>query len=412
MPTTTARPGLPALILGKHITALGTLRVLARHGVDTRCVERASDMITRSRWYRPAEPTLAETSDSAVLAAYLAGLALPRAVLIACNDRWTAAVAGLPPEVRVRFPASLGPRELVEQFIDKDRFRLLVERLGLPAPRTIPISTPEDLKRASDADLASGFLKPTDSVANNKTFGTKGFFVHSPVEARRIVEAGEAAGVEFMLQEFIPGGPANTILIDGFVDRHGTVKALLARRRVRMYPPLLANTCCGVTIRLEEVEDAVAVVRRLVGAVGWRGIFNVEFKYDPRDGRHKLIELNPRPFWMVAGVAAAGVDLPWMAYLDAQELPVPAATAYQVGRYGLYEMVDASSIAHALLSGRRPDGPVLRPWLRGDHAAFWPSDPMPGLADAARVISNRAAQMLGRRPRPGPARDAARDATT
>jgi predicted ATP-grasp superfamily ATP-dependent carboligase len=395
--TTAAGPGLPALILGKHITALGALRVLARHGVDTRCVEATSDMITRSRWYRPAERTLTETSDSAVLASYLEGLELPGAVLIACNDKWTAAVAGLPPGIRARFPASLGSRDLVEQFIDKGRFRALVERLGLAAPTTIPVASVDDLRRASDADLAGGFLKPTDSATHNRSFGTKGFFVTSIDEARRVVEAGQVAGVEFMLQEYIPGGPSHTVIVDGFIDRHGALKGILARRRVRMYPPRLANTCCGVTVALHDVEEAVTNATRLVTEVGWRGIFNVEFKYDPRDGHFKIIEMNPRPFWMVAAVASAGVDLPWMAYHDAQDLPAPPAAGYQVGRYAVYETVDASSIVHALMARRRPDGPVLRSWLLGDHAAFWPSDPLPGLADLASVIAGKAAEMRGRR---------------
>ena len=45
-----------------------------------------------------------------------------------------------------------------------------------------------------------------------------------------------------------PGEPAKTILIDGFVDRTGKIPGMVARRRVRMDPPRLANTCSDVTI--------------------------------------------------------------------------------------------------------------------------------------------------------------------
>ncbi len=45
-----------------------------------------------------------------------------------------------------------------------------------------------------------------------------------------------------MLQEWIPGNMSKTILIDGFVDREGTIKTIVARRRVRMDPPRIANT--------------------------------------------------------------------------------------------------------------------------------------------------------------------------
>jgi predicted ATP-grasp superfamily ATP-dependent carboligase len=198
-----------------------------------------------------------------------------------------------------------------------------------------------------------------------------------------------------MLQEWIPGEPSATILIDGFVDRTGRVRGIQPRRRVRMDPPRLANTACSVTIPLAEVEGPLATTRRLLASVGYRGIFNVEFKLDARDGAWKIIEVNPRAFWMVAHVAAAGLDLPWMAYLDALELPVPPQTRYQLGRYGHYELPDAASIIRAVAHGRRPDGSVLRPWLLGDHAMFWWSDPVPGLLDFRNAVVRRAIGAIG-----------------
>ena len=44
--------------------------------------------------------------------------------------------------------------------------------------------------------------------------------------------------------------------------------------------------------------------------VGYRGIFSVEFKLDARDGHYKIIEVNPRPFWLIGHIARAGIDLP------------------------------------------------------------------------------------------------------
>jgi hypothetical protein len=85
---------VPVLILGKHITALGVLRVLAARAIETYGVDATSDIIVRSRWYRPAERTLPETADSDELAGFLQSLHVPRAVLIACSDTWTRSVAG------------------------------------------------------------------------------------------------------------------------------------------------------------------------------------------------------------------------------------------------------------------------------------------------------------------------------
>ena len=379
----------PVLIFGTHIAALGVLRVLARRGIPAFVVDDTANIITRSRWYRPAERTLPETSDPAVLAGYLESLDLPEAVLIPCSDRWALAVAGLPAELRQQFPASIAPHDAVASFVDKDRFQALVARLGLPRPRSIPIARPADLELATDEDLANGFLKPTKSQRHNQLFKSKGSFVGSRDEAKRLVEEAAAAGITFLLQEWIPGDMSRTFLIDGFVDRAGAITAMAARRRVRMDPPRLANTCCDVTIPLADVAACMPALRTLLDAVAYRGIFNVEFKLDARDGRFKIIELNPRPFWLIGHIAQAGVDLSWMSYLDAQELPVPMLPPYEVGRFGMYEIPDATAIARALRAGRRPEGSVSGPWLRGDRALFWWRDPVPAVAGIAGIIGRR-----------------------
>ncbi|HET9085691.1 MAG TPA: hypothetical protein VFN41_14940 [Candidatus Limnocylindrales bacterium] len=396
MSTATGSFSTPVLIFGPHIAALGVLRALNRRGIPTYVVDETSNVIVRSRWYRAPKKTLRETSDPTVLAEYLRSLDIPRAVLIACSDTWALAVAGLPDDVRARFPSSIAPHDAIERFVDKDRFRALTDELDLPRPRSTPINDVDDLARLSDEELAAGFLKPTESQANNRVFRTKGFFIESREHARGLIEEGAAAGVTFMLQEYIPGDTSRTFLIDGFVDRHGTISALVARRRLRMDPPRLANTCSDVTIPLGEVEGCLPALRTLLEAVRYRGIFNVEFKYDVRDGRFKIIELNARPFWLIGHITTAGADLSWMSYADAQEMPIPALDRYQIGRYGLYEIPDATAIARAIGSGRRPYGPVLKPWLTGDKALFWWSDPMPALGGLGQAVVRRASRAVDR----------------
>ena len=219
MAQTSPTPPIPVLIFGAHIAALGALRVLSKRGIQCYVVDDTTNIIARSRWHRATKPTLAETSDPKVLATFLRALDLPRAVLLPCSDQWALAVAGLPADLRERFPTSLPPSEAVEHFVDKDKFRLLADRLDLPRPRTLVINGPADLDLASDDDVSNGFLKPTESHLHNRRFGTKGFFIHSREQALRLVEQATASGITFLLQEWIPGGPSHTILIDGFVDR-------------------------------------------------------------------------------------------------------------------------------------------------------------------------------------------------
>ena len=62
----------------------------------------------------------------------------------------------------------------------------------------------------------------------------------------------------------------------------------------------------------------------------------------------------------------------------------------------MYEILDAAAIGRALVSRRRPDGPVLKPWLAGDKALFWWSDPMPAVGALGQLVSRRLGRVIGR----------------
>ena len=80
---------------------------------------------------------------------------------------------------------------------------------------------------------------------------------------------------------------------------------------------------------MQEVVDAGL---RFLRGLGFHGISQVEFKRDPRDGRFKLMEINPR-LWQWHGLAAAcGVDLPLIAYRDLTGEPRRAGLDERVGQ--------------------------------------------------------------------------------
>jgi D-aspartate ligase len=151
-----------------------------------------------------------------------------------------------------------------------------------------------------------------------------------------------------------------------------------------------------VTIPLADVSGCIPALHTVLSAVNHRGVFNVEFKFDARDGQFKIIEVNPRPFWLIGHIAKAGLDLPWMSYLDASDMPIPVPAAYQIGRYGMYEIPDATAIVRAWRHLRRPDGPVLRMWLTGDRALFWWRDPLPAVSGMWQILARRLGRLAGR----------------
>jgi D-aspartate ligase len=325
---------VPALILGGvSTTTLGVMRGLGRQGIPAYTVGAGSSFVSRSRWHRrlpgPSDRTL--TAES--LHDFLAALPFDRMVLFPCSDPWLAAVGALEPQLAARFPASLASAETLDILLDKARFATVLAHLGLPHPRTVPIEPSDPPSTFPDWALTGAFLKPRNSDAFRQRFGVKARRFADLREAMTLVAEAGRYGIGLVLQEYVPGPPTRHCMVEGFVDRSGSVRGRLARQRLRMYPTDFGDSVWMVTVPLATVAPALETLDRLFTRLGYRGIFEAEFKLDERDGQWKLLEVNARPWGFIAFAARCGLEVCTMAYRDALGLPVDPVVEYTVGRH-------------------------------------------------------------------------------
>jgi predicted ATP-grasp superfamily ATP-dependent carboligase len=373
---------VPAVILGSHLSALAVLRALGARGIPTHLLARRGDVAARSRFATPLAPVEAE--DVGTLQTALDRSDLDTAVLFPCSDDWLEAVAALPSPVAEAYPASIVAPDVVATLTRKDLFARAAVAFDVPHPRTIEVRDEDDLAAISEVG-STWFLKPCDSQAFHRRFRTKGFPVADVGRAAELLGRAEAAGLAVVLQEVVPAPPSGHVFLDGFVDREGRVRAMLARRRIRMFPPDLGNSTDTVTVPLADVAPAAEGLRRILDGLGYRGLFDAEFVLDDRDGVFRIIEINARPWWQLELAAAARLDLVGMAYDDALGRPVRDANGYRVGARWINPIPDV----RARLAGRssRIDAPARRdPWLRANHGVFRLDDPMPGFAELIRTL--------------------------
>lgn len=376
---------VPAIVLGSSVGSLGVVRALHALHIVTHVIAPRRSMTARSRGVMvPAGGwNVDRTTDS--LRRFLHERGLEAGVLFPCDDGWLDVVARLVGEDMRTHPSSVPPPDAVRSLADKWIFAQALERLGIPRPATIEVRSLEDLAIIEARDRSSYFLKPRDSQRFTEEFGEKGIVLDDPPSATRRLEQALASGHELLAQEWVAGPPRNHVFLDGFVDRHGRIAGLLARRRIRMYPRRLGNSTDTVTIPLREVEDAVGSLRRLFQALRYRGVFDAEFKRDVETGVHKIIEVNARTWWQIELTRAAGIDVVGMAYLDALGMDVAPARRYRIGRRWVHTFPDI----RARLQGQRadplPDVPRHDGWFRARHAVFRWSDPRPGLSELARA---------------------------
>jgi D-aspartate ligase len=384
---------VPAIVLGSGVTAVGVIRSLREHGVKTLVAAREG-IATRARGITLLPDVTEAKSTPSLLPELLARLDLAAAVLMPCDDDWIRAVVGSWEEVSSVFHPTIPEPSVIERLIDKDAFARTVEEVGVPHPRTFEVTSIDDLDRLSDAEFGSFFLKPCDSQRFTRRFHRKAFPLGDRDQARGFLEGALADGHRLLAQERIPGPPEQHVFVDGYRARSGTVLGVLARRRLRMFPPRFGNSTDSVTIPLSEARDAVDSALALLEAIGFHGMFDAEFKLDARTGRHTIIEVNVRPWWQLELSRAAGIDVAWLAYRDALGQTVPPVDGYRIGRRWVHTFPDL----RARLAGGAVRVPNVRKesWFTARHAVIALSDPGPGLGELARVAHIAAGVVMRR----------------
>jgi predicted ATP-grasp superfamily ATP-dependent carboligase len=361
-----------AVVLGGAVTGLAVLRELGRAGVPVLATADGDDVAAASKYFRPL-PAAVPAEDEDGTEAYFRSLELERAVLFPCSDSWARAASGFPSELQQRFPSVSAPARLVEQFADKAAFLDLVQRSSVPHPRTVVVADVRDLATIPDSELTGYFLKPCDSQAFSGRFGLKGFPIADRRHAHMSIERATREGLSLLAQEVIPGPATSHIFLDGYVARDGTLAALLARRRLRMFPRDFGNSTMTVSIALSDAEGAVDSLRRLFEDVGYTGLFDAEYKFDERDGFYKLLEVNTRAWWQIGLWPSCGVAVCLLAYRDALGQAVEPVTTYEVGRRWVHEFRDLP----AWLGERGRRLTPLVSWRDCEYAIFSRDDTKP-----------------------------------
>jgi predicted ATP-grasp superfamily ATP-dependent carboligase len=199
------------------------------------------------------------------------------------------------------------------------------------------------------------------------------------------------------LQELIPGDGTTQFSYAAVWDR-GQPCASLVARRTRQYPIDFGFTSTFVeTIEQSAVEEAAC---RFLSPLRFNGLVEAEFKYDARDGRYKLLDVNPRIWTWIALGAAAGVDFPLIQWRLAMGQEVTPARALP-GRAWMHASRD-SVAALQLVAGRRlAPSNYLGSWLHPlTFAAAAADDPLPGILDLpvalTRVLRRHLSACFGR----------------
>lgn len=393
--------GIPAIVVGREQTGLGTLRSLQVAGIPAFVACPPDDLICCSRWYRPVPGTVHwDGSVGAEANAVLSAIPLPRAVVIPGRDDAVLWASSLPAgPLAERFLVSSSARATLEILLDKSRFGAFLAGTNVPHPRTFTINNDADIAAIPFGDLDRVFVKPADSQKFLRIMGVKGVWARNRAEFEAIWHRVADQNLSIIAQEYIPGGADQHYFIDGFRDRTGALAGLFARRRIRISPPDFGSSSYCVSIPMRAVDAALPGLVDLLTRLQYRGIFSAEFKRDARDGTFRILEVNSRAWWYVEFATRCGVNVVEMAWRDAQGLPVKYASRdYRTGAGCINLSNDVATLSRRHGEARTPLWLALRQWSRGYFNVFRWDDPLPGLQVVRRMLVRWLRNRLCRKP--------------
>jgi predicted ATP-grasp superfamily ATP-dependent carboligase len=347
------------------VNGLAAIRSLGRAGIPVLALDhRSSPLGFRSRYATPF-PVPDPAADEEGFVARVAEIEGP-AVVFPTHDPPLNALARNRerlPGLRFPFP----PWSALEAIQDKRHQLETAVSAGVPTPETRYPESPA-AARAAAAELGYPVLvKPQHPDGFKRAFGKQAFRCKTAAEVERAYAEAEPFGP--MVQELVPGGDDELYSLGSYLREDGEPLGLFSGRKLKQVPPGIGTCRVGEAVWVQEVVDSGLGFLR---ALGFHGLSQVEFKRDPRDGRFKLMEINPR-LWQWHGLATAcGVDLPVIAYRDLAGEKVEPVSMDGSGRIW----------AISLFPGERPVFP--RPPFT--DAVFASDDLKPGLVHAVRAM--------------------------
>lgn len=380
----------PVVVVGSWTTALSVIRLASKvsHSVYAACP--IDSWPCQTKYYRElpgADGAIwrGDLGDSGYT--NIKQLPFDRCVLIPAADDAALWLARLPKGLSSRYFVSGSSFETLEMLQDKAKFSKLINQLGIPTPHSFNIQNVDDIINIPFEKLEAVFLKPTDSQAFVKQYNKKAIWVDSKEQALAEWNRINADGFSIIAQEYVSGGADDHYFIDGFRDRDGNVRAVTARRRLRIYPIDFGNSSYCYSIPFIEVEQAWVGLERLLHHTKYRGIFSAEFKKDARDGLFKILEINTRPWIYIEFADVCGMNMCDLYIRDALEMDVPTIKNYRVG-LGCVDLYNDLAATIKMPSSERPNiFKLLVTWVRSFKLLFAWRDPKPAIKSIFRRTS-------------------------
>jgi D-aspartate ligase len=382
-----AQDGLPPAVLvgASSANAVSVARSLGRHDI---VVYLLCGLKAESRYSRYARH-LDVGPHAGDWARFLLGVEsdwLRGAVLLACSDDAIQMTLEHREALTEKYVLDIAEPSAQWCFLNKLCTYEAAREAGVSTPLFWRVDSLDDIHAHREEFVYPSLVKPLFSHRFKKVFSGKYIQVHDFEQLVAAFEKVHAGGVEVLVLEEIPGDDDRLCSCYTYIDEQGVPLFEFTKRILRRHPERQGFGCYHIT---DWSPDVLETGLRLVQHVGHRGIANVEFKRDDRDGRLKVIECNIRFTAANEILVASGYDLPLFVYsrLTGRSFTPLRETRYKLGVRLWFPLADFLQFIELRRQGRLTTVAWLRSVLHPQALPYFAwDDPMPSLAITARIV--------------------------
>lgn len=311
-----------------------------------------------------------------------------RCILVTTTDSTSTFVADNAAALKSWYIFPAQSRALVHSFCSKKEMYNLARKSNLVTPKTIFPQTRADLFACLESVDFPVVIKAIDGQVSKRNSKTK-LLIRTRHELFNLHSLiGDTTVRDMIVQEYIPGGEDSAWMFNGYFNEHSECLAGFTGRKLRQCPLYTGVTSLGICQNNQVVER---VAKTFMKTVGYRGIVDIDFRYDARDGQYKVLDVNPRigsTFRLF--VSEDRMDVVRALYLDLTGQPLSPGRTPDGRKW----MVEDFDLVASLLY-RREGMLTVREWVRSlegiqESAFFALDDPLPVLlmlrADAGELL--------------------------
>lgn len=297
-----------AVVLGANLNGLGIIRNLGRRGIKIITVDYRHYMIGLfSKYGRKKVCSKAELMETLKT---IGSTYRNNAILFSTSDEFLDLIIKFRDDLSHYYHFPLPDNDLLKRILDKSEFYNLVGSLDTDIPKTWSCDDIDNLDQIQFPCI----LKPAYGYLLRKYyFNKKVIVVHEISYLKKLLEYFSKAGLKMVIQEIVQGKDENQISVAVYLDGNSVPLTAFVSRKVRQNPVGYGVGTYVESYHEDYLEDRA---KRLLSSIGYKGIAEVEYRYDEVDKKYKLIEINPRSWEQNELASKMGRDVIFAAYCD------------------------------------------------------------------------------------------------